>query len=91
VQFTDHNLNYQRTGSVVVVQLQGTEANVQLVDQANFDRYRSGQSYNYVGGHYKSSPVRLTIPSDGHWQVVVDLGGLGGQVRSAVQVMSRQS
>jgi len=91
MQFTDHNLNYRHAGDVVIVQLQGSEANIQLVDTANFNRYRSGQRHNYVGGHYRSSPVRLVVPNDGHWHVVVDLGGHGGTVRSTVQILSRGS
>ena len=87
MQFTDHNIHYRHAGDVVVVQLEGSEANVQLLDSVNFERYRRRQNYNYVGGHYTVSPVQLAIPNDGHWHVVVDLGGYVGSVRSAVQVL----
>lgn len=87
MEFTSYDLNFQTGGSVVIVELQGTEANVQLLDGANFSRYRQAQSYSGYGGHYRSSPVRLAVPHDGHWHVVIDLGGLAGTVRSTVQVL----
>jgi len=63
-------------------------ANVQLLDDPAFTAYRSGRAYRYRGGHYRHSPVRLRPPYQGHWHVVVDLGGYGGSVRAAVRVLS---
>lgn len=74
-------------GDVVVVELDHA-ANVQLLDVANFSRYRRGQSYRYVGGFYRQSPVRLSVPSDGHWYVVIDLGGHRGTVRASVGLVT---
>jgi hypothetical protein len=87
MEFLDTNLNYQRVGSVVVVRL-GSTANVQLLDNSNFDRYLNDQSYTSYGrGYYTTSPVRLAIPQDGHWHVAVDLGGNAGQVSASVEVI----
>ena len=63
-------------------------ANVQLMDSPNFQNYRSGQPYHYFGGHVTSSPFRLRSPRQGHWHVVIDLGGNAGTVRAAVQVLA---
>jgi len=88
VQFIHHDLGYQPAGAVVVVTLSGTEANVQLLDETNFRSYERGDTHHYYGGHFRQSPVRLTIPSNGHWHVAVDLGGFGGQVNSSARVPS---
>jgi hypothetical protein len=64
-------------------------ANVQLLDTANFDRYRNGQTYRYYGGYATQSPFRVTAPSAGRWHLVVDLGGAAGTVRASLQVVSQ--
>ena len=71
----------------VRIDLSGTEANVRLMDWANFNSYKSNQAHRYYGGHYKSSPAMIRPPSPGHWYVVVDLGGAGGGVNAAVRVI----
>lgn len=62
-------------------------ANVQLMDEANFASYRSGQSFHYFGGYARTSPFLLKAPRSGHWHIVVDLGGYAGQVRAGVKVL----
>jgi hypothetical protein len=60
-------------------------ANVQLLDEENFDLYRRGQAYRYYGGGYvQTSPFRMRAPFKGRWHVVVDLGGGVGTVKAAV-------
>ena len=73
-------------GDDVVVTLDG-QANVMLLDQANYDNYRNGRSFRYHGGLAKVSPTHLSPPHRGRWHVVVDLGGYAGTVRAAVQVV----
>ena len=70
----------------IVVTLDG-QANVMLLDDANFSYYRRGHSFSYRGGWATKSPVRLVPPHQGHWHVVVDLGGRAGTVRAGVQVV----
>ena len=71
---------------VVEVTLDG-QANVMLLDSANYDRYRRGESFRYHGGLAKVSPARLDPPDRGRWHVVVDLGGFAGKVRAGVRVL----
>jgi hypothetical protein len=71
--------------SVVVVTLD-RQANVMLLDDLAFSSYRSGSRFAYHGGWATKSPVQLRPPSSGHWHVVVDLGGRGGQVRAGIRV-----
>ncbi len=63
------------------------QANVRLMDDVNFDRYKCGEKHTYHGGLATKSPLRLTPPQQGHWHVVIDLGGYGGTVRSSVRVL----
>ena len=72
--------------NVVVVTLD-RQANVMLLDDHEFSAYRSGARFSYRGGWATQSPVRLKPPAHGHWHVVVDLGGRGGQVRAGIRVV----
>jgi len=90
MRFIHHNLGNLRGGETVMVTLKGNAANVRLLDSSNFNNYKAGRRHRFHGGHAKKSPVRLQVPRSGHWHVVVDLGGHGGQVRSSVQVLPGQ-
>lgn len=63
------------------------QANVKMMDDNNFRRYRNGQSYDYYGVLAKASPLDLRPPHQGRWHVVVDLGGYGGTVGASVAVV----
>lgn len=69
------------------ITLSGTAANVRLVDASNLGRLKRGQQHRYTGGHYTRSPVRMPIPSNGQWHVVIDHGGNRGSTRAAVRVL----
>lgn len=87
MKFIHHDLGSLDGGTVVVVTLKGNAANVRLMDGSNFNNYRAGRRHRFYGGHATKSPVRLQVPHTSHWHVAVDLGGLGGQVRSGVRVL----
>jgi len=87
MQFIHHDLGYRKSGEIVEIYLQGNAANVRLMDSPNFNNYKNGRQHRYIGGLAKRSPVRLQIPRSGHWHVVVDLMGLGGNVRSSARVL----
>lgn len=71
--------------TIVIVTLD-RQANVMLLDDAALSAYRNGRRFMYHGGWATQSPVQLRPSSHGHWNVVVDLGGRGGQVRAAIRV-----
>lgn len=87
MNFTHYNLGHVERGSIVEVTLQGSAANVRLMDNSNFNSYKAGRQHRYQGGLAKSSPVRLAVPSSGTWHVTVDMQGLRGTVRSGIQVI----
>ena len=86
MRFQSFDLGRQKRGAVVVVALKGNAANVRLMDSHNLSNYKNGRNHRYSGGLAKQSPVRLAVPSDGHWYVTVDLMGLRGSVRPSVSV-----
>lgn len=86
MQHRHHDLGHLKRGDLVVVEL-GYAANVRLLDNTNYQQYRSGRQYNVYGGFYKRSPASITVPHTGHWHVAVDLGGNSGQVSSRVRVI----
>ena len=69
------------------VTLDGSAANVRLMDQSNFNSYKAGRRHRYFGGLAKSSPVRLQVPRSATWHVTVDMEGLRGTVRSGMRVI----
>lgn len=87
MNFTHYDLGHVERGSVVVVTLSGSAANVRLMDSSNLSNFRSGRRHSYHGGLARSSPVRLAVPHSGRWHLTVDMQGLRGTVRSGVQVV----
>jgi hypothetical protein len=82
MRYLYYDLGYQQQGGTVVAHLGGSAANVILFDPLNFDRYRFGQPFQYTGGLHTRTPVRLHIPEDGHWYLVIDCGGYTHRVRA---------
>jgi hypothetical protein len=88
VKFLSFDIGARSRGAVVRVALSGTAANVMLLDDFNLSRYKAGHAFEYFGGHATRSPVLLAVPRQGHWTVVVDLGGGGGQVNAQVSLVA---
>ncbi|MYA43299.1 MAG: DUF1883 domain-containing protein [Gemmatimonadetes bacterium] len=87
MKFTHYKLGHVAAGTVAEVTLQGSAANVRLMDQSNFNNYRAGRRHRYQGGLAKRSPVRLQVPRSGTWHVTVDMQGLRGTVRSGMRII----
>lgn len=86
MQFIHTDLGQRKRGEIVEVTLT-SGANVRLMDSSNFNSYKNGRRHRYTGGLAKKSPVRLQIPSTGHWHVAVDMQGLRGSTRASVRVL----
>jgi hypothetical protein len=63
------------------------QANVRILDFANYQNYQSGRPYRYTGGLATVSPTYLKAPHAGHWHLVIDLGGYPGTVRASVRII----
>ena len=87
MNFNVYDLGSLKSGDRVQVTLQGSAANVRLMDSSNYSNYKSGRRHTYYGGLITKSPVVLGVPSSGRWYVTVDMQGLRGTVRSSVKVL----
>lgn len=65
MKFIHTDLGVIPAGSTVVARLSGTEANVKLLDDANFARYKRGGQHTYYGGHFTQTPAHITVPATG--------------------------
>ena len=86
MQFIHTDLGQRKRGEIVEITLT-SGANVRLLSSSDFSNYKNGRQHRYIGGLAKKSPVRLQIPSSGHWHVAVDMQGLRGSTRSSVRVL----
>jgi uncharacterized protein DUF1883 len=78
---------FLKHGDVVEVE-SDTQANVLLMDDSEYANYKAGRSYRYHGGFFTHFPARLTPPSSGYWNVVLNLGGGQATVRHSIRVVS---
>ena len=85
MNFTHYDLGYLRGGEIIEVTLQGSGANVRLMDSSNFSSYKSGRKHRYQGGLVKRSPFRVQVPRSGNWHITVDMAGLQGTTRSSIR------
>jgi hypothetical protein len=86
MKFIHNDLGQRKKGDVVDVTL-SSGANVRLLDSHNLIAYRNGRPHRAIGGLATRSPIRLAIPSSGHWHVAVDMQGLRGSTRASVRVI----
>lgn len=62
-------------------------ANVKLLTDTNFSKYKRDESYEYYGGYYKRSPVYIRPPRSGDYNVVIDLGGGSATIRHSISIV----
>jgi len=86
LQFIHNDLGQRHRGEIVEITLTNG-ANVRLMDSSNFSNYKNDRRHQYIGGLAKQSPLRLQIPSTGHWHVAIDMQGLQGSTRASVRVL----
>lgn len=75
MNYSYYDLGQRKRGETVEVMISAA-ANVFLVDSSNYAAFQGGRQFRYYGGLFKQSPIPLTVPSDGHWWVVIHLWGL---------------
>jgi Domain of unknown function (DUF1883)/TIR domain len=80
-----YDLGTLKKDSTVVVTLRN-QANVQLMPLSEYNNYKAGRRYRYHGGRVTQSPFRITVPSNEHWVVAIDLGGYAGHISASIAV-----
>lgn len=87
MKFINYDLGRLETGRIVEITLEGNGAYVRLLDSANFDSYKNGKKYKFIGGLVAKSSVRLKTSHSDHWYVAIDMGGLNGNVNTTARVL----
>ena len=62
------------------------KVNIYLMNDINFSKYKNNNSFEYYGGTANNSPYNITVPSTGHWYIVIDLGGGIGILNYSIRV-----
>lgn len=65
------------------------QADVRLLDDANYALLKAKSKYESVGGHATKSPVVLVAPSDGHWNLIIDAGDHTRELHASVDVLKK--
>ncbi|MFB0515191.1 MAG: DUF1883 domain-containing protein [Candidatus Neomarinimicrobiota bacterium] len=85
MQYLHYSLNLG-SRDVVQVELQ-SKAYVRLVNDENYEAYRTGENYRYYGGLAERSPANIKPPHKGHWHLCIDLGGKDGDLKATVHII----
>jgi len=83
-----HAREYLSKGDSVVVNC-SHQCNVMLTIDKEFARYRSGETFNYYGGHFERFPATIIVPETGNWNVSIDLGGGAANIRYSINYIKR--
>lgn len=84
--FIHNDLGQGKRGEIVEVTLTNG-ANVRLMSSSDLSNYRNGRRHHYIGGLAKKSPLRLQIPSNGHWHVAIDTVGLRNGTKASARIL----
>lgn len=72
-------------GDIVVVDC-SHQCNIMIMDDSNFNRYKSGKDFRCHGGHYTMLPARIEAPYSGYWNVVLDLAGGSARITHSITI-----
>lgn len=81
-----HSREYLNTGDVVQLDCD-TQCNFMLTDDSNFSNYKHGGGFNYHGGSFEFLPARISVPHSGYWNITIDLGSGGANIRYNLSVI----
>jgi TIR domain/Domain of unknown function (DUF1883) len=89
LSFAYRDLGQRKRGDIVEVVLQGNQANVLLMDSANFSSFKRNGTYRQAyGGLAERSQVHLAVPRSGHWYGVAFIPpGYRGSARAGFRVL----
>ncbi len=88
MQYIYRDLGQCRQGDAVQFNLSGSQANIGLLDPSNYDAFRNGRSFRGVVRLATGSPVRLAIPSSGHWFGIIYVPpGYQGRVSGSIGLL----
>jgi hypothetical protein len=65
-------------------------AQVMLMDDENYERYRAEQEYDYYGSLVKRSPFAMRAPHSGSWHLVIEQADPARDVAVNVQIITEK-
>ncbi len=88
MRYIYNDLGQRRRGDIVEFTLRGIQANIALMDSSNYSAFRNGRKWRGVNRLAIGSPVRLGVPSSGHWYGVIYIPpGYTGRVNGSIGVL----
>ncbi|EPO2453932.1 DUF1883 domain-containing protein [Providencia rettgeri] len=83
-----HSREYVNGDDVFSVQC-SHQINVLVMDDHQFNNYRSGRDAKIYGGFYKQFPANIRVPHSGYWNVVLALpAGHRANIRYSINIIS---
>ena len=75
-QHEHYDLGFQiPIGETIIVEVTlNYSANVYLMEEDDYEKYRECDNFSYYGGRATQSPYRVKIPHTGSWHLVIDNG-----------------
>ena len=86
-RFNHFDLREQRPGTILEVTLSAVN-NVRLMNATNFQRFKEGLDFKYLGGVARKSPVKMVIPELADWHLIVDMEGHHGLAEATVKLVA---
>lgn len=83
-----HSRDYFKSGDVIKVNC-SHECKVMLLDNKNYDKFRSNQKFEHYGGFYKQFPVKIKVPSDDTWNIILDFGDKQITVKYSIDLIDK--
>ena len=63
-------------------------ANVILLTDSNYRKYKRRDAYHYFGGPARRSPFTIFPPRAGDYELVIDLAGNRGRIEYSYRIVS---
>ena len=83
-----HAEQHLNAGDEVVVN-STHQCNISLTTDAEFWNYKSGRQFRYHGGFFRMFPASVVVPTSGHWNVTLDLGGGAANISYSINYIKR--
>ncbi|HDR0999173.1 protein of unknown function [Pasteurella multocida] len=81
-----HAKEHLNSGDIVSVNC-SHQCNVMLMTDLNFQHYRRGERFQYYGGFFTHFPARISTPSTGYWNIIIDLGGGRANIQYSINII----
>lgn len=81
-----HKREFLDSGDLAVVDC-SHQCNVMLLDDNNFQKYKSRRAFRYLGGFFKRLPAQIVANKIGYWNIVLDLGGGSARIKHSIRIL----